>query len=201
MVETEEYEQNKHKGLIRFLTYQPGCRSVGQALLEESEKYLRDLGMDEIRAFRITYAHDDYSYRFYHLGFGLVSDKTMHIYALFRMNGYEINSTRQGEIFMDQPEYSVAEPALPDNQVEIAVEQQPGRGALPGLTVQVKLGFVNLYLLANIVRRAKSRIGFLSNGLALRMRNAAKVGDVICYKKTCGKCGKSVIRTLLSAPI
>jgi GNAT superfamily N-acetyltransferase len=136
VVETEENEQKKHKGLIRFLTYQPGYRSVGQTLLEESEKYLRDLGMDEIRAFRITYAHDDYSYRFYHLGFGLVSDQTMHIYALFRMNGYEINSTRQGEIFMDQPEYSVAEPAMPDNQVEIVVEQQPGRGVLPGSTVQ-----------------------------------------------------------------
>ena len=115
--------------------------------MEESEKYLRNLSMDEIRAFRITYAPDDYSYRFYHLGFGLVSDQTMHIYALFRMNGYEINSTRQGEVFMDQPEYIVAEPVrkahrrqrltvLPDNQVEIVVEQQPGRGVLPGLTVQ-----------------------------------------------------------------
>ncbi|MBM3242892.1 GNAT family N-acetyltransferase [Candidatus Poribacteria bacterium] len=136
VVETKENEQKKYKGLIRFLTYQPGCRAVGQALLEEAEKYLRDLGMDEISAFRITYARDDYSYRFYHLGFGLVSDQTMHIYALFRVNGYEINSTEQGEVFMDQPEYSVAEPMLPDNQVEIVVKQQPGRGVLPGLTVQ-----------------------------------------------------------------
>jgi len=70
---------------------------------------------------------------------------------LFRMNGYEINSTRQGEIFMDQPEYSVAEPfakftlersegleggpVLSDNRVEIVVNRKPGRGVLPGLTV------------------------------------------------------------------
>ena len=136
VVETEEYEQKERIGLIRFLTYQPSYRSVGQALLKESERYLCDLGMSEIRAFRITYDDDDLSYRFYHLGFGLISDQTTHIYALFRMNGYEINSAEQGEVFLNQPEYSVDEPMLPDNQVEIVVKQKPGRGVLPGLTVQ-----------------------------------------------------------------
>ncbi len=140
MVETEKDGQRKDKGLIRFLTYQPGYRSVGQAILAESERYLRDLGMDEIRAFRITYDDDDFSYRFYHLGFGLVSDLMGHVYALFRMNGYEINSAEQGEVFMNQPEYSVDEPVLPDNQVEIFVKQQLARGVLPGLTVQAFRG-------------------------------------------------------------
>jgi len=130
------YGQKEHKGLIRFLTYQPGCRSVGQALLEESERYLRDLGMSDVGVFRTTYDDDDFSYRFYHLGFGLVSDKTTHICALFYMNEYEINSEERGEVFMDQPEYRVDEPVLPDNRVEIVVEQHPGRGVLPGLTVQ-----------------------------------------------------------------
>ena len=136
VVETEEDGQKEHKGLIRFLTYQPGCRSVGQALLTESERYLRDLGMSNVGVFRTTYDDDDFSYRFYHLGFGLVSDKTTHICALFYMNGYEINSKERGEVFMDQPEYRVDEPVLPDNRVEIVVEQHPGRGVLPGLTVQ-----------------------------------------------------------------
>jgi len=132
----EEDEQKERKGLIRFLIYQPGCRPVGQALLEESERYLRDLGMDEISAFRTGFDDDDFSYRFYQLGFGLVSDQKMHIYSLFRMNGYEINKAEQGEVFMNQPEYSIAEPVLPDMWVEIIVEQQSGRGALPGLRVQ-----------------------------------------------------------------
>jgi GNAT superfamily N-acetyltransferase len=136
VVQMEEDEQKEHKGLIRFLTYQPGCRSVGQAILEESEKYLRDLGMDHISAFRITFDDDDFSYRFYQLGFGLISDQTMHIHALFRMNGYEINRREQGEVFLNRPEYSLAEPVLPDNRVEIAVKQQPGRGDLPGLIVK-----------------------------------------------------------------
>jgi len=137
IVETEEKE---HIGLLRFLTYQPGCRSVGQAILKESERYLRGLGMDEIRAFRITYNEDDFSYRFYHLGFGLVSDKTTHIGALLRMNGYQINAREQGEVFMDQLGYNVDEPVLPDKSAEIVVEQQPGRGILPGLTVHAFRG-------------------------------------------------------------
>jgi len=137
VAEAEEDGRKEHKGLIRFLTYQLGYRPVGQTILEESERYLRDLGMGQIRAFRITYDDDDFSYRFYQLGFGLVSDRMGHVYALFRMNGYEINKTRQGEVFMNQPEYSVDEPVLSDNQVEIVVKEQPGRGILPGLTVQV----------------------------------------------------------------
>ncbi|HIE27392.1 TPA: GNAT family N-acetyltransferase [Candidatus Poribacteria bacterium] len=136
LVETEADGQKKHKGLIRFLTYQPGYRPVGQVILTEAERYLRDLGMNQITVFRIAYDDDDFSYRFYQLGFGLVSDRMGHVYALFRMNGYEINRREQGEIFMDQPEYSVDEPVLPDSRVEIVVKQKPGRGILPGLTVQ-----------------------------------------------------------------
>lgn len=136
VAETGKDGQRERKGLIRMLTYQRGCRPVGQAILEESEKYLRELGMNDIRAFRISYAYDDYSYSFYHLRFGLVSDRTNHICALFRMNGYKVNEASQGEVFMNYPEYSVPEPVLPHKNVEIAVSQRPGRGVLPGLTVQ-----------------------------------------------------------------
>ena len=140
VIESGEDGQKENKGLIRFLTYQPGYRAVGQVILEESERYLRDLGISHISAFRITYDDDDFSYRFYQLGFGLVSDKVGHVYALFRMNGYEISSAEQGEIFLDQPEYSVDEPVPPDNKVEIVVKQQAGRGLLPGLTVRAFRG-------------------------------------------------------------
>ena len=43
-----EEGQKEQQGLIRLLTYQRGCRPVGQALLEESEKYLSSLGADQI---------------------------------------------------------------------------------------------------------------------------------------------------------
>lgn len=140
VVECEEDGQKANKGLIRFLTYQPGYRPVGQAILAESERYLRDLGVNHISVFRLTYDEDDFSYRFYQLGFGLVSDHSGHVYALFHLNGYEINRARQGEIFLDRLEYKVGEPAPPDKRVEIVVKQQPGRGLLPGLTVQAFRG-------------------------------------------------------------
>lgn len=132
LANTEKDRQNKQEGMIRFLTYQPGYRAVGQAILDESEKYLRGLGMKRISAFRSSY-HDDYCYRFYHLGFGLVSDLKGHICALFRMNGYKVEG---GEIFMDQPGYRVDEPVIPDNGVEIVVEQKTERDVMPRLTVQ-----------------------------------------------------------------
>jgi GNAT superfamily N-acetyltransferase len=128
----KEEGQKERQGLIRLLTYQRGYRPVGQALLEESEHYLSGLGVDEIKAFRISY-HNDYCYRFYHLGFGLISDRTSHICALFRMNGYEVVG---GEIFMDRPNYRIDKPVPPDDRIEIVMEQHHGRADLPGLIVK-----------------------------------------------------------------
>jgi GNAT superfamily N-acetyltransferase len=126
-----EEGQKEQQGLIRLLTYHRGYRSVGQALLEESERYLASLGADQIKAFRVSYKND-YCYRFYHLGFGLVSDRASHICALLRMNGYEMCG---GEIFMEQQDYDVDKPVIPDKKVEIVVKKNPGRGDLPGLAV------------------------------------------------------------------
>ena len=127
----EEKGQAGRQGLIRLLTYQPGYRPVGQALLEAAEKYLSDLGEKQIKAFRISY-RNDHCYRFYHLGFGLVSDRTSHISAMFRINGYEACG---GEIFMSQPDYRADEPLPPDKRVEVTVEKFKDRGELPGLVV------------------------------------------------------------------
>jgi ribosomal protein S18 acetylase RimI-like enzyme len=132
----DEDGQKEHQGLIRMLTYRRGCRPVGQALLDEAERYLATLGENQIKAFRISYG-TEYCYPFYKLGFGLVSDRTSHICALFRMNGYDVCG---GEIFMNQPDYDVDEPVAPDNEVEISVEKKPARGDLPGLVVQALHG-------------------------------------------------------------
>ena len=37
---------------------------------------------------------------------------------------------------MEEREYSITEPVPPDDSMEIAVEQKPGRGVLPGLLVR-----------------------------------------------------------------
>lgn len=124
-----EYSDRKQiGGLLHFLTYESGQRAAGQALLEQCEKHSRDSGAQQVWAFQ-----NGCNYPFYHFDFGNVSDKMGHVYALFQMNGYEIN---EGEIFMEQPIYSAIEPIPPESQVEIMVKQEPGRGILPGLLVQ-----------------------------------------------------------------
>ncbi len=129
----DEDSQKERQGVIRFFTYQRGYRPVGQALLEEAERYLAGLGESQIKAFRVSYKND-HCYRFHHLGFGLVSDRASHMCALFRMNGYDVCG---GEIFMNQPGYDVDEPEPPDDRVEIVVEKHADRGDLPGITVRV----------------------------------------------------------------
>ena len=134
VAEYEEEGQKKVTGFIRFLTYQTGRRHIGQALLEECEKYLTDLGMKQIKAFRVDLRFDHSGYHFYHVGYGMISDQMGHICALFGMNGYEKNG---GEIFMNWPEYSVAEPEPPDKDAQVIMAWGPPvNAALPGLDVK-----------------------------------------------------------------
>jgi GNAT superfamily N-acetyltransferase len=126
--EMNQFGQAKNGGFIHFLTYQSGYRPIGQAILEECEKYLHDLGASQIWAFLHTS-----SYRFYHLGFGYISDKIGHVLGLFRMNKYEIDL---GEIFMSYPQYEISEPKLPDNEINIEVSQNPSSGKRPSLHIQ-----------------------------------------------------------------
>jgi len=134
LAEVEEDGRKESIGFIRFLTYKSGCRSAGQALLEESERYLTGLGTDRIKAYRLHFRYDHGGYRFYHIGFSMISDQLGHICALLHMNGYRISG---GEIFMNQPSYTLAKPVPPDDQVEIALEQKsPVCAVLPGLCVR-----------------------------------------------------------------
>jgi len=133
IAETEFEGKKEQKGFIRFLTYKLGYRSAGQILLSESEKYLLGFGVKQIKAYRLLFIRDHCGYRFYHLGYGMLSDKLGHIQGLFGMNGYKMSG---GEIFMDQPAYHVDEPILTDKSLDIAVEFQDGRAVLPKLKVK-----------------------------------------------------------------
>lgn len=124
--------QRKSGGIIHFLTYAPGHRPVGQALLEECERYLRDSGTSQFWAFQVSSG-----YNFYHLGWGHLSDRMSHVYALFLMNGYRTDDTA---IFTEQRDYRISEPSLPDGRIEIVLEQNPGRGIFPGLRIEAFRG-------------------------------------------------------------
>jgi ribosomal protein S18 acetylase RimI-like enzyme len=60
-----------------------------------------------------------------------------HLYALFCVNGYEIN---EGEIFTEELGYSATEPVPLDNDADIVVRRESGRGVLPGLVVRALRG-------------------------------------------------------------
>jgi len=115
-------------GVIRFLTYQPSHRPTGQRLLEEAETYLAAHGAEDVRAFQKPCA-----YPFYHLSFGMLSDRMAHVYGLVRMNGY---ATNEGEIFMARRGAPPPRPAPPDAWADVIVQRPAGRGELPGLTVR-----------------------------------------------------------------
>ena len=69
--------------VICFLTYQPGFREVGLAMLLESESFLRDLGFTEI------HACGNPGYHFHRAGWGSTLTNTMgHVRALFGINEY-----------------------------------------------------------------------------------------------------------------
>lgn len=114
-------------GIIRFLSYMPGCRDVGQKLFDVAETRFREHGFSRIYAFL-----KNYIYRFYVLGYG-VCDRQGHLIGLLGMNGYEVY---KGEIFMDWPNFEVREPVLPDSGVEMRVKEIEGRGERPNLEVR-----------------------------------------------------------------
>jgi len=132
MGELEVNGQTIRGGLIRFLAYRPGHRAIGQALLTACEHHVRELGAERIWAFQ-----KHAGYPFYHLGFGNLSDRLGHVYALLRMNGYDPDD---GEIFLEQQDFVAAEPTPPDAAADIVVQEQVGSGTLPGLTVRALAG-------------------------------------------------------------
>ena len=133
VAETELDGKAEQKGFIRFLTYKIGHRPIGQAILAESESYLLSLGVKQIKAFRLLYLNDHCGYRFYHAGYGMVSDKLGHIFGLFGINGYKING---GEIFMDWSDYHIDEPSLPDKSLDITVDYKDGHADRSGAVVK-----------------------------------------------------------------
>ena len=75
-------------GSIRFLWYALGHRAVGQALLDAAESSLRDAGATSCEAFQTEYLA-------FHKN---LSDRLMHVRALFTQNGYTLAG---GEVYIN----------------------------------------------------------------------------------------------------
>jgi GNAT superfamily N-acetyltransferase len=127
------HQGNRQRGgFIHLLTYEAGHRALGQALYEACEGHCRDAGA------RTIWAFDGYAYRFFHLGFPLVSDKMGHVYGLFGMNGLQLPHT--GELFMEALDYSIVPPVAPRSDAKVRVDVQAGQGDLPNLTIRAFRG-------------------------------------------------------------
>ena len=116
-------------GMIRFLYYTPGRRSAGDALLTAAEDHVRGRGVTRILAF-----HQDHKYAFYHLPQAYLSDRLGHVHGLLGLRGYV---RANAEVFMDWPDYTPVESAIPDVGVDVSVvlRWENGQGKRPDLTV------------------------------------------------------------------
>lgn len=139
-----ERRDGAERGVIRFLGYAPGERAAGQELLLSAERRLRDVGGREALAF----AHD-YSYPFYHLAFGYLSDRLGHVMGLLGINGYKIapegpgaqaHGYRREEVFFDWPDFEVANPEPPAPDLRVEVERSEGAGRLPNVRFHLRHG-------------------------------------------------------------
>lgn len=128
--EAEEDGQKIQNGLIRFFSYQPGYRQLGQALLEQAEDYLRQHQVKAIKAFSPAF-----NYRFFFIGYG-VPDSWGHVTGLLRINGYEIF---YGEIFMAYPNFQLPEPKAPGKYDDMTWEDLETRSTISGLSLRVFL--------------------------------------------------------------
>ena len=122
-------------GLIRLLTYRPGCRTAGQAMLEHAERYFRDLGLHCFEAF----THK--TYYFFRHGSSALPGPMWHVQALFRINGYRFATWDDGDsmgwCFFHLPQYRVEKPVFPDASVQVDTQHIPGRGQLPNLEINL----------------------------------------------------------------
>lgn len=166
-----ESRDGEARGIIRFIGYAPGERAAGQELLLTAERRLRDVGAGEALAF----AHD-YSYPFYHLAFGYLSDRLGHVLGLLGISGYRVAPegaySRREEVFLDWPDYDVARPVSPDRKLSIDVEPRPGAGKLPNVRLHMRrdgdhVGACDTYCVGDWSRAEEAQDTFFVTWLAV----------------------------------
>ncbi|MFC1526692.1 GNAT family N-acetyltransferase [Candidatus Latescibacterota bacterium] len=128
----DQQKAQKH-GLIRFLSYAPGRREAGEAVIHACEDYLKGQAVGTIYVF----TPQDFSYRFHNMGFGMLSDRQGHVHGLLAEHGYGVYGTAA---FLSRSTGQVDEPDVPDAAAEVKVTSQTGRGSRPNVSVEVLLG-------------------------------------------------------------
>jgi len=100
--------------VIRLITYPPGRREAGQALLEAAEAHLMGQGASRILAFLNN------GYLFQRFAYGELPDICGHLVALLGINGYKV---ARGEVFMRYANFVTEDATLPDPEADFSVER------------------------------------------------------------------------------
>jgi len=115
----EHYEELEGEpGVIRFLAYRVGERSVGQALLEWAEAWARGRERSAVLAWEA-----ELRYPFYHFGYAHLSERIGHVRALMGMNAYR---ELGGELYLTWPHFTPPKPERPPFDFDLQVEWQEG---------------------------------------------------------------------------
>lgn len=119
-------------GVIRFITYPPGRREAGQALLETAQTHLIEQGASRILAFLNN------GYLFQRFAYGELPDTCGHLVALLGMNGYRV---ARGEVFMRYADFVTEKTLLPDPRADLSVERiAQATGTRDSIRIVVKKG-------------------------------------------------------------
>ena len=127
---TEKWHVKGEPGVIRFLSYRPGERPIGAALLQASERWARERERTQVVAL-----DGAFMYRFYPLRSGHISERVSHLPPLFGVAGYAIP---ESEVFFHWPDFQPPEVSRPDLKFDLTCEER-ATGA-PEVTVQAKQG-------------------------------------------------------------
>ncbi len=129
---TPPNEDESPLGMILFLGYPRGQRSLGSELLAAGETWIQDHGITHVATVSPRCRYPFYGFPHCHL-----SDHLDHIQALLQVHGYR---NCGGEIFLDWLEMQpTPEPSPPEIECEISVEEVASHCRLPGLKLQAHL--------------------------------------------------------------
>jgi GNAT superfamily N-acetyltransferase len=118
-------------GVIRFLSYRPGERAIGAALLARAEEWIREHGRTEVLAL-----DGRYLYPFYPLQLGHISERVSHVLPLLWTSGYESDEC---EVFFDWPDF--VPPPVPEPDLAFTLAREETRATPPrGITVRAMQG-------------------------------------------------------------
>lgn len=112
---THEWHVKGEPGVIRFLSYRPGERPLGAALLAAAEEWLRERERTAVVA-----EYGGYMYPCYPLPLGNISEQISHVPPLFGMAGYEVP---ESEVFFEWRDFQPPEVSAPDADVKLVCKE------------------------------------------------------------------------------